>query len=60
MLVTSPLTREQLEKRLDNPALCEQLPVRDYLDNVLVRELAASGLDRLMIKIKTARRKLTM
>src|SRR6185437_13386138 len=32
-----PLTFEQREKQLDNPALCEQLPVRDYLDNVMVR-----------------------
>src|SRR6516225_10841038 len=32
-----PLTQEQFEKTLDNPALCEQLPVRDYLDKVMVR-----------------------
>lgn len=32
-----PLTQEQHEKRLDDAALCEQLPVRDYLDNVMVR-----------------------
>src|SRR5215469_10040452 len=32
-----PLTQEQFEKTIDNPALCEQLPVRDYLDNVMVR-----------------------
>jgi hypothetical protein len=32
-----PVTWEQHEKKLDDPALCEQLPVRDYLDNVLVR-----------------------
>ncbi len=32
-----PLTQEQHEKKLDNPAVCEQLPVRDYLDNVMVR-----------------------
>ncbi len=32
-----PLTQEQYEKSLENPALCEQLPVRDYLDNVMVR-----------------------
>ena len=25
-------TREQHEKKLDDPALCEQLPVRDYLE----------------------------
>src|SRR6516162_1377540 len=31
------LTQEQFEKSLDNPALCEQLPVRDYLDNMMVR-----------------------
>ena len=41
MPVTSPLTREQHEKQLDDPALCEQLPVRDYLDNVLVRTSGA-------------------
>ena len=32
-----PVTWEQHEKKLEDPALCEQLPVRDYLDNVMVR-----------------------
>ena len=32
-----PLTVEQHERKLQDPALCEQLPVRDYLDNVVVR-----------------------
>src|SRR6266852_1913963 len=32
-----PLTQEQYDKKLEDPALCEQLPVRDYLDNVAVR-----------------------
>lgn len=32
-----PVTWEQHEKELDDPALCEQLPVRDYVDNVIVR-----------------------
>jgi hypothetical protein len=32
-----PLTHEQHERKLEDPALCEQLPVRDYLDNVMVR-----------------------
>lgn len=32
-----PLTLEQHEKKLHDPALCELLPVRDYLDNVVVR-----------------------
>ena len=32
-----PLTLEQHLKKLDDPAMCEQLPVRDYLDNVMVR-----------------------
>jgi hypothetical protein len=32
-----PLTLQQHERRLHVPALCEQLPVRDYLDNVVVR-----------------------
>ncbi|MGH9511339.1 MAG: VirB4 family type IV secretion system protein [Terriglobales bacterium] len=32
-----PLTLEQHDKKLADPALCEQLPVRDYLDNVAVR-----------------------
>jgi type IV secretory pathway VirB4 component len=31
-----PLTLEQHEKKLHDPALCEQLPVRDFLDNVVV------------------------
>jgi hypothetical protein len=32
-----PMTSEQHGKSLDDPALCEQLPVRDYLDDVMVR-----------------------
>src|SRR5438270_12271530 len=28
---------EQHERNLHDPALCERLPVRDYLDNVVVR-----------------------
>jgi hypothetical protein len=36
-----PLTQEQYDKRLEDPALCELLPVRDYLDNVAVRTSGA-------------------
>jgi hypothetical protein len=32
-----PLTLEQHERKLHDPAWCEQLPVRDYLDNIVVR-----------------------
>ena len=32
-----PLTLEQRERRLQDPAICELLPVRDYLDNIMVR-----------------------
>ena len=32
-----PMTLEQHERKLHDPALCEQLPVRDYLDNIVVR-----------------------
>src|SRR6266481_7126924 len=32
-----PLTLEQHEGKLQDPALCEQLPVREYLDDVVVR-----------------------
>src|SRR6266566_8351593 len=32
-----PLTVEQHENKLHDPALSELLPVRDYLDNVVVR-----------------------
>lgn len=32
-----PLTFEKYERQLDGPPLCEQLPVRDYLDNVVIR-----------------------
>lgn len=32
-----PVTMEKHESKLHNPALCEQLPVRDYLDNIVVR-----------------------
>ena len=31
------LRLEQHERKLHDPAMCEQLPVRDYLDNVVVR-----------------------
>lgn len=36
-----PVTWEQHEKMLEDPALCEQLPVRDYLDNMMVRTSGA-------------------
>ena len=36
-----PLTLEQHEGKLHDPALREQLPVRDYLDNVVVRTTGA-------------------
>jgi len=39
-----PVTWEQHEKKLDDPALCELLPVRDYLDNVLVRTKRVRGI----------------
>ena len=32
-----PITLAQHEKKLQEPALCEQLAVRDYLDDVVVR-----------------------
>ena len=32
-----PITLAQHDKNLQEPALCELLPVRDYLDNVVVR-----------------------
>src|SRR5882672_2928673 len=32
-----PLTLEKHERQLHDPALCELLPVRDYLDNIAVR-----------------------
>jgi hypothetical protein len=32
-----PLTVREHERNLRNPASCEQLPVRDYLDNVVIR-----------------------
>ncbi len=32
-----PITLAQHEKKLQEPALCELLPVRDYLDNVIAR-----------------------
>jgi hypothetical protein len=32
-----PVTLEQHDRKLQDPALCEQFPVRDYLDNILVR-----------------------
>src|SRR5437667_8722316 len=32
-----PTLLEKHIRKLDDPALCEQLPVRDYLDNVAVR-----------------------
>ncbi|HEY6304908.1 MAG TPA: hypothetical protein VI488_00445 [Candidatus Angelobacter sp.] len=36
-----PLTWTNFQKQLENPPLCEQLPVRDYLDNVMVRTSGA-------------------
>ena len=35
------LTIEQHERKLIDPAMCEQLPVRDYLDNLVVRTTGA-------------------
>jgi hypothetical protein len=32
-----PLTLEKHERKLHDPAVCELLPVREYLDNVVVR-----------------------
>ena len=32
-----PMTRRQWEDSLRQPALCELLPVRDYLDGCIVR-----------------------
>lgn len=32
-----PMLLERHNRKLDDPAFCEQLPVRDYLDNVVVR-----------------------
>src|SRR5512142_7921 len=32
-----PITMRQHEASLHNPAFCELLPVRDFLDNVMVR-----------------------
>ena len=32
-----PMTLDQRERAIREPALCEQLPVRDYLDDVVVR-----------------------
>src|SRR5205807_453510 len=34
---TVPVTLEQYKRKLQDPALCEQLPVRDYVDNIMVR-----------------------
>jgi hypothetical protein len=35
--IAVPLTLEQHVRKLHDPPLCEQLPVRDYLDDVVVR-----------------------
>ena len=32
-----PLTKKQREKTLEEAALCDLLPIRDYLDNVMIR-----------------------
>src|SRR6201998_1852742 len=32
-----PMTRAQYEKSLEDPAVCELLKIRDFLDNVMVR-----------------------
>jgi hypothetical protein len=36
-----PITVAQHEKKLQEPPLCEQLPVRDYLDSVIIRTSGA-------------------
>ena len=36
-----PLTMRQHEADMHQPALCELLPIRDYLDNVIVRSNGA-------------------
>jgi hypothetical protein len=36
-----PVTVEQHAKKMENPAVCELLPVRDYLDGVMVRTSGA-------------------
>ena len=36
-----PLTWLERERELEEPALCEQLPVRDYLDSIMVRTSGA-------------------
>ena len=36
-----PITLAEYERRLEEPTLCEQLPVRDYLDKVMVRTSGA-------------------
>ena len=36
-----PVTVRQHEASLHQPALCELLPIRDYLDNVIVRSNGA-------------------
>ena len=36
-----PLTMRQHEANLRQPAFCELLPIRDYLDNVIVRSNGA-------------------
>ena len=36
-----PLTMRQHETNLHQPALCELLPIRDYLDNLIVRSNGA-------------------
>jgi len=36
-----PITLEKHERKLKDPAVCHQLPVRDYLDNVIVRTSGA-------------------
>jgi len=32
-----PLTRAQYEKSFEDPAVCELLKIRDFLNNVMVR-----------------------
>ena len=36
-----PVTMRQHEANLRQPAFCELLPIRDYLDNVIVRSNGA-------------------
>src|SRR5271168_1977817 len=48
-----PVTLRQWEDSLRQPALCELLPVRDYLDGCIIREFPARVRERVILELES-------